>query len=150
MGAMLSCLDPPEQAASRPLLEKQNGGGSGSGGNNGGGGGRVGGGNGGDDVVASSRPARMEPKIAAASLPVQKLPPKFIASKRAASKRATEASASRTNSGIFCRCGGPGSLIQLVPCKCHSLCLICAQAESACPDCGVLIEDSIPSWKVAK
>ncbi len=77
-------------------------------------------------------------------------PPRFKVSKRGASKRAAEAAASRTSSGIFCRCGGPGSLVQLLPCKCFSLCLACAQMEAACPDCGAAVADSVPSWRAAE
>ena len=53
---------------------------------------------------------------------------------------------------IFCRCGGPnsGNVLTLVPCGCRSLCMICAQAADACPTCGAAIEDSLPSFRIAK
>ena len=134
MGGLFSCLNPPE-SASRPLIDKQYGGGNST--------------STGDDTVASSRTSQNTASTSSYSPALRLPPPKFNVSKRSASKRAAEASASRTNSGIFCRCGGPGSLIQLLPCKCFSLCLVCAQSEDSCPDCGTQHTDSIPSWKIA-
>ena len=48
---------------------------------------------------------------------------------------------------IFCSCGGPGSLVQLLPCEHHCLCMACAQKERACPVCGSAISDSRPSFR---
>ena len=131
MGALFSCLNPPENC-SRPLLEKNEGGASASA----------------SSSSSAYRTSVMSSYVVGDPTHVKALPPKFISPKKAASKRAAGAAASRTTSGIFCRCGGPGSLVQLLPCKCYALCLMCAQAEVACPDCGVSIVDSIPSWKI--
>ncbi len=51
---------------------------------------------------------------------------------------------------IFCKCGGPGSLIQLLPCAHASLCMACAQKETQCPACGATFSDSRPSFRAAK
>ena len=129
MGGLLSCLNPPDEGPSQRLVEKESYQSS-------------------PQVASTSERAGAPPPALVASKP----PPKFKISKRSASKRASEASSSRTASGIFCRCGGPGSLVQLLPCKCHSLCLMCAQAGAGgdgCPDCGAKIDDSIPSWKTS-
>jgi hypothetical protein len=52
-------------------------------------------------------------------------------------------------SAIFCRCGGPGTLVRLQPCGHPALCMTCAQLEKACPTCGEGIEDSVPSFRAA-
>lgn len=48
---------------------------------------------------------------------------------------------------LFCGCGGPGTIVQLLPCGCASLCLACAQEQPSCPACGCAIEDSVPSFR---
>ncbi len=49
--------------------------------------------------------------------------------------------------GIFCQCGGPGSLVKVLPCGCYSLCLNCCQQQKSCPKCGAKVTDSFPSFK---
>jgi hypothetical protein len=57
--------------------------------------------------------------------------------------------AASSSSAIFCRCGGNGSLVRLLPCEHQSLCLACAQLDKTCPTCKTPIEDSEPSFRVA-
>ncbi len=59
------------------------------------------------------------------------------------------ARAAQQGVGIFCACGGPGSLVELLPCSHHALCLSCAQVKPACPVCSAKIQDSVPSFRVA-
>jgi hypothetical protein len=58
-------------------------------------------------------------------------------------------SAKRAPSSVFCKCGGPGARVKLLPCGHAELCLSCAQQEYACPGCGAAITDSEPSFRVA-
>ena len=51
---------------------------------------------------------------------------------------------------IFCRCGGAGSLVALLPCNHAALCMMCAQRERVCPECLVVFTDSRPSFKAKR
>jgi hypothetical protein len=79
--------------------------------------------------------------------------PRFI--NRTGAGEATPSSSSSGPAGakgvsvLFCRCGGPNTLVKLLPCGHASLCLACAQLEATCPTCGAAIADSYPSFKVA-
>jgi hypothetical protein len=53
-------------------------------------------------------------------------------------------------SSVFCPCGGPGARVKLLPCGHSALCLSCAQMEPACPACGEVVRDSVPSFRAAK
>jgi hypothetical protein len=53
-------------------------------------------------------------------------------------------------SSVFCPCGGPGARVKLLPCGHSALCLSCAQLEPACPACGEVVRDSVPSFRAAK
>jgi hypothetical protein len=77
------------------------------------------------------------------------------AQKRAPPQFKTVSSAAPTHdapgaSFIFCRCGGPGSLVALLPCNHASLCMSCAQKELTCPTCKNNFQDSRPSFRAAK
>jgi hypothetical protein len=49
--------------------------------------------------------------------------------------------------GLFCSCGGPNSLVELLPCHHHALCLQCAQVKGVCPLCSAAVKDSVPSFR---
>ena len=51
---------------------------------------------------------------------------------------------------IFCRCGGAGSLVALLPCNHAALCMMCAQRERVCPGCAREFTDSRPSFKAKR
>ena len=63
---------------------------------------------------------------------------------------ATAAAPTRQQSSVFCPCGGPGARVKLLPCGHSALCLSCAQMEPACPACGEVVRDSVPSFRAAK
>ena len=88
-------------------------------------------------VPAAPAPARRKPKV-----------PTFKQLRDP--QRPSADAAAAPISVIFCACGGPGSLVQLLPCAHHALCMACAQKERACPVCGAAVSDSKPSFKAAK
>ena len=83
---------------------------------------------------------------AAAAGPAKKVP-SFVKRAQQGAAAAAAAPARQTGVGLFCACGGPGSLVELLPCGHHALCLHCAQFKRACPVCAAAIADSKPSFR---
>ena len=104
-----------------------------------------------DSAPASGAPPKFT-KEASASGPSSasaKKVPTFV--KKAAAAAQGSAPAKReAGVGLFCQCGGSGSLVVLIPCNHHALCLHCAQFTPACPVCSAAITDSKPSFRVAR
>ena len=67
-----------------------------------------------------------------------------------AAVKTSVSSGGRAASSVFCPCGGPGVRVKLLPCGHSALCLSCAQMEKACPACGTIVQDSVPSFRVAR
>ena len=63
---------------------------------------------------------------------------------------AAPARAAQPGVGLFCSCGGPGSLVELLPCHHHALCLSCAQAKTTCPVCAATFTDSVPPFRARR
>lgn len=102
-----------------------------------------------DAAPANSAPPKFTKEASASGPSSAKKVPTFV--KKAAAAAAGGAPAKReAGVGLFCQCGGSGSLVVLLPCNHHALCLHCAQFTPACPVCSAAITDSKPSFRVAR
>jgi hypothetical protein len=90
------------------------------------------------EAALSGAPASAAPSAAAKKLPTFKRP---------VQPSAAPARAAQPGVGLFCSCGGPGSLVELLPCRHHALCLSCAQQRTACPVCAAPFTDSNPPFR---
>jgi hypothetical protein len=85
----------------------------------------------------------------AAHAPSAARPAKLPAFKRPVQATAP-AKAAQPGVGLFCSCGGPGSLVELLPCRHYALCLSCAQQKTTCPVCAAAFTDSNPPFRAAR
>ncbi len=119
MGCLFSSADEPERASSKPLLSPA--------------------------TPSSATPAALLRQGSAAN-PFTAAEIKKPSFKRPVTH--TAKAAPTAGVGIFCACGGPGSLVQLLPCNHHALCLSCAQSRAdGCSVCGTAVTDSVPSFR---
>ena len=101
-----------------------------------------------DAAPANSAPPKFTKEASASGPSSAKKVPTFV--KKAAAAAGGAPAKREAGVGLFCQCGGSGSLVVLLPCNHHALCLHCAQFTPACPVCSAAITDSKPSFRVAR